>query len=152
MLTKPQGLARGHPSILELERLRKRGHDHCFACSHPEMRLDFALEGPDVLRAAFDFQESMTSFNGYVHGGLQALLVDQAMTCALMARGVFGATADLNIRYRRSLEVGPSAIVRVWVEHEYHELFYLRAELSQRDILCTQASARFMERDLEAAG
>lgn len=148
MVTDFSSVASSRPSIIELKRLRTLGHGGCFACTHPELRLDFALEGPEVLRAAFDFRESMTSFNGYVHGGLQALLLDQAMTCALMARGVFGATGDLNIRYRCSVVVGPSAIIRAWVEEHHHGLFYLRAELSQNEVLCAQASARFMEKRL----
>ncbi len=148
MITDVERLTDKHPSIIELERLRKQGHGSCFACAHPEMRLDFALEGPNVLRAAYDFRKSMTSFNGYVHGGLLALLLDQAMTCSLMARGVFGVTGDLNIRYRRSVEVGPSVIIRSWVEQHYHELYYLRAEVRQNDFVCTQGSARFMEKEL----
>ena len=148
MISESPRVVRKHPSLIELERLRRLGHNDCFACGNPETRLDFALDGPDVLRAAFRFRKSMTSFNGYVHGGLQALLLDQAMTCSLMAQGVFGATGDFNIRYRHSVEVGPSVIIRSWVNQHSHRLYYLRAEIRQGNTLCTQTSARFMEKDL----
>ncbi|EDY83225.1 thioesterase family protein [Verrucomicrobiia bacterium DG1235] len=140
----------GHSSVIELDNMRQLGHSSCLACTHPDLKLDFALEGPNVIRCAFDFTKEMTSFNGYVHGGLQALVLDQAMTCALMAQGIFGATGDLNLRYKRSVEVGPSVCIRAWVEKRFHSMYYLRAELLQGGNTCTLASARFVEKELEA--
>ncbi|MGZ0656995.1 PaaI family thioesterase [Coraliomargarita sp. W4R53] len=136
------------PSVIDMNRLRTRGHDRCLACTHPELKLDFTLDDPHTLRTSIDFTESMTSFNGMVHGGLQAFVIDEAMTCALMGLGIYGATGELKLRYRRPVEVGPTAHIRVWVERRYRRLCEVKAELTQKGEVCTAANARFMQQAL----
>jgi acyl-coenzyme A thioesterase PaaI-like protein len=107
------------------------------------------MDEPHVLRTSIDFTDAMTSFNGMVHGGLQALLIDEAMTCALMACDVFGATCDLSLRYRAPVEVGPCAHIRVWLTRNRLGLFYVNAELTQEGKVRTKANARFMQQELK---
>jgi acyl-coenzyme A thioesterase PaaI-like protein len=136
-------------SVIKLSHLRQRGHERCLACTHPELKLDFTLDSPHVLRTSIDFTDAMTSFNGMVHGGLQAFVIDEAMTCALMGLGIYGATCELKLRYRASVEVGPTAHIRVWVERRYRKLYELKAELTQRGKIRTTASARFLQQALD---
>jgi acyl-coenzyme A thioesterase PaaI-like protein len=135
-------------SVIKLSRLRRRGHERCLACTHPDLKLDFTLDGPRVLRTSIDFTDAMTSFNGMVHGGLQGLLIDEAMTCALMGMGVYGATCELKLRYRAMVEVGPTAHIRVWLTRHIRRLYELEAELTQNGKCCTKATARFMQLEL----
>jgi acyl-coenzyme A thioesterase PaaI-like protein len=137
------------PSIIKLSRLRRSAHDRCLACTHPKLKLDFTLDDAHTLRTSVDFTDEMTSFNGMVHGGLQALVIDEALTCALMGMGVYGATCDLKLRYKASVVVGPTAHIRVQIVRQYRKLFELSAELSQKGKLCTKASARFMQQALK---
>ncbi|WP_269524361.1 PaaI family thioesterase [Coraliomargarita parva] len=135
-------------SVLKLHRLRQLGHDACLACTHPDLKLDFTLDGPHRLRSSIDFTKAMTSFNGMVHGGLLAFVMDEAMTCALMAEGIYGATGDLNLRYRKPVRVGPTSHITVSISQRHQRLFRLEAELRQSGELCTTAKARFMETTL----
>lgn len=57
-------------SVIQLNRLRRRAHDRCLACTHPDLKLDFTLDDPHTLRTSVDFTDAMTSFNGMIHGGL----------------------------------------------------------------------------------
>ncbi len=135
-------------NVIELSRLRKRGHERCLACIHPELKLHFTLDSPGVLRTSIRFKESMMSFNGMVHGGLQSFLIDEAMTCALLGQGVYAATADLKLRYKHSVRPGVIAFIRVWVSKHYRDLFHLEAEITQAGKLCTTGHARFMRQKL----
>jgi len=137
------------PSVIEMNRLRMHGHDRCLACTHPDLKLNFTLDDPHTLRTSIDFTDAMTSFNGMVHGGLQAFVIDEAMTCALMGQGIYGATAELKLRYRRVVEVGPTAHIRVWAEQRYRRLHEVNAELTQNGKVCTTACARFMQQALD---
>jgi len=139
-------------SVIEMNRLRMRGHDRCLACTHPELKLSFTLDDPHTLRTSIDFTDAMTSFNGMIHGGLQAFVIDEAMTCALMGKGIYGATADLKLRYRQPVEVGPTAHIRVWAEHRYRQLYEVNAELTQKGKVCTTAHARFIQQALARRG
>jgi len=135
-------------SILSLHRLRQHGHRRCLACTHPELRLDFTLDGPRRLRSSVDFTEAMTSFNGMVHGGLIAFLIDEAFTCTLMAAGYYGATGSLQLRYRHPVQTGPTAYILVDLNDRVGPCFSLTAQLVQRNRTCTTAQARFIEKEL----
>jgi uncharacterized protein (TIGR00369 family) len=137
-------------SILKMSQLRRAGHAHCLACTHPNLRLDFTMDGPHRLRSSIDFTKEMTSFNGMVHGGLIAFLIDEAMTCALMAEGHYGATGELNVRYHRPVRTEDTAYITVTIESGCKQLYKLRAELKQKGEICTSARARFMEQSCEA--
>jgi len=132
-------------SVIKLSRLRRHKHDRCLACTHPKLKLNFTLDDPQTLRTSIDFTDEMTSFNQMVHGGLQALVIDEAMTCALMGLGIYGATGDLKLRYRSKVKAGPTAHIRVWIEKHYHQLWEVAAELSQEGQVCTRANGRFIE-------
>ncbi len=133
------------PSVIELNRLRKQVHDRCIACIHPQLKLNFTLDDPYILRTSIDFTDEMKSFNGMVHGGLQAFLIDEAMTCALLGQGICAATGDLKLRYKHPVKVGPTGYIRVWVATQYHRLYYVEAELTQSGTLCTSGIARFID-------
>lgn len=132
-------------SILKLSRLRRLGHRKCLACTHPRLKLDFTMDGPHRLRSSIDFTDDMTSFNGMVHGGVLALLVDEAMTCALMAEGHYGATAELNLRYRRPVRVEQTVYILVTVDSCCNQLYKLSAEVKQQGEICTSATGRLMK-------
>lgn len=136
-------------SILKLSRLRRLGHRKCLACTHPRLKLDFTMDGPHRLRSSIDFTEEMTSFNGMVHGGVLALLIDEAMTCALMAEGHYGATAELNLRYRRPVRVERTAYISVTVDSSYNQLYKLNAVVKQQGEICTSAEGRFIKQICE---
>ena len=132
-------------SILELSRLRRNGHQRCLACTHPQLKLDFTLDGPHRLRTSVDFNEEMTSFNGMVHGGRISLLIDEAMTCALMAEGHYGATGELKVRYHHPVSTGSTAYLSVTIDSSWGRLYKLSAELKQGGKIRTSAEARFMK-------
>ncbi|WP_162030777.1 MULTISPECIES: PaaI family thioesterase [unclassified Lentimonas] len=130
---------------MKLSRLRRSGHHHCLACTHPDLKLNFTLDGPHRLRSSIDFTKEMTSFNGMIHGGLIALLIDEAMTCALMAEGHYCATGDLKLRYHQPTRPEPTAYITVTVDSKFGKLYRLSAELKQKGVLCASAQARFMK-------
>lgn len=87
-------------SIPVLNELRQEGHASCVACIHPELKLDFSLTGPQQMHSSVDFKPSMCSFNGHVHGGVLAFVLDEAVTCLLMSEGKYAVTGDLRLRYK----------------------------------------------------
>jgi len=132
-------------SILSLNRLRHQGHANCVACIHPELRLDFSLTGPDRMHSSVDFTESMCSFNGHVHGGVLAFVMDEAVTCLLMSQDKYAVTGELKLRYKMSVSVGPTAHIEVWLERRCGRLNKVRSLLRQRDQVCVLADAGMME-------
>lgn len=135
-------------SISRLHQMRREGHHRCLVCAHPELKLNFALEGPHRLRSSVDFTDDMVGFNGMIHDGILALLLDEAVTCALLAEGHYAATADLSLRYLHPVKPAPTAHIFVSTLKRARELFETKAELHQENRLCTRATARMMKQPL----
>lgn len=82
----------------------------CFVCGreNPQgLKLRFELDG-DALSATAETSLSplLTGWKGAAHGGIVAALLDEAMVYACGAAGVYVATANLKIRFRKPVPVG----------------------------------------------
>lgn len=81
---------------------------NCFVCGHENpvgLKLDFACDDAE----AFTWFDSPASFEGYegvIHGGIIATLLDEVMAKIILSKNLVAVTADLNIRYRKPLPVG----------------------------------------------
>ena len=135
-------------SILMLNHLRQEGHASCAACVHPQLKLDFSLTGPQQMHSSVDFTQSMCSFNGHVHGGVLAFVLDEAVTCLLMSEGKYAVTGELKLRYKHPVCVGPTAHVEVRLARDCGRLSKVVATLSQGGRDCVLAQASMMEEEL----
>lgn len=94
--------------------MRKRHHSKC--CFNGEndwlpcLSVDFDKDG--VLHGMFTVGEKHQGYDGRVHGGLIAAIVDASMAQCCMGHGVAGYTADLSVRYRKPVQSGTSVVVR----------------------------------------
>jgi uncharacterized protein (TIGR00369 family) len=84
--------------------------NHCFGCGPDNpagLRLTFEA-GPDgTVRGACAIPERFQGYQGVVHGGILATLLDEAMAHAVLrATAGNAATAQLEVRYRRPARVG----------------------------------------------
>jgi len=86
--------------------VQRQAHPHCFACAAAAdggLGLAFrALAGGGVA-ADWLCPAAFQGFDGILHGGLTATLLDGAMVHVLFARGIVARTAGLSMRYRRPL-------------------------------------------------
>lgn len=132
-----------------LDQTRRAAHPHCIACgaqigSTP--RLHFVTTSDEGVEAVFQPSPAYEGYEGLVHGGVIATLLDAAMTNCLFARGLRGLTADLHVRYRHSVLVSGSCLLRSWVERATPPLFVLKAELWQDGQMRVTGTGKFMSR------
>ena len=127
-----------------LDTLRRKHHDQCCACSSHLYRLDFTCNDGQTLVAIWKPDPHVGSYPNTLHGGIQSLLIDQAMTCCLMAHDVIGVTADLRIRYRHPVTLDAPIEVRTHVTSEKHTLHQLQTEILQHGKRCVLAKGKFM--------
>ena len=69
------------------------------------------------MSASFDRAKAFTGYEGCIHGGVIAALLDGAMT------------AELNVRYPFPLATETAATVRAWIERRRGPLHVLKAEV-----------------------
>jgi acyl-coenzyme A thioesterase PaaI-like protein len=95
-----------------------RSTDHCFACgvAHPHgLHLHFTSAGPLAVEASWVAKPAWESFDGIIHGGIVATLLDEAMSQAISSAGTPAFTCDLRIRLHQHVRPGENLCVRGWV-------------------------------------
>lgn len=124
------------------------GHAGCLLCGTENpwsFGLAFEDDGAGGVCTRFSPDVRMQGYEGFLHGGVAASLLDSAMTHCLFHRGVRAVTGDLRVRYPHPVPVCGTLDVRAWVLTAHAPLFRLRAELTRDERVLVWAQATFCE-------
>lgn len=80
----------------------------CFVCGQDNphgLRLDI-VETEDGVASEFDPPAWSQGYHGIVHGGIVATLLDEMAVWAAYKKGCKAATAEINVRFKKSMRVG----------------------------------------------
>jgi acyl-coenzyme A thioesterase PaaI-like protein len=136
-------------SEAELERNRSQTHAHCMACSpqNPSgLQLKFKVAEDGSVSSHYLPGESVQGYDGLVHGGIIATLLDAVMTNCLFAHGNVALTAELVVRYRKAVQIGEQITIRGWIENSSSVLYCTKAELVQKGEIKVVAKAKFLKK------
>ncbi len=106
---------------------------HCFGCgplNEDGLRMSFAAT-EDGAVATFVVPERFQSWVGVVHGGMVALLLDEAVGWASWHKGMPGVTGRLEVRYRQPLRVGEEVRVRGRIDRVRKSLVYAASSIER---------------------
>ena len=125
----------------------------CFACGEKNpisLALKFEAINENKVRAEFTPGVYHQGYNGIIHGGLTATLLDEAMAHVIGFKRIKAFTAELEIRYRQAIEIGE----KLEIIGEYKNskkssianVYYAQAEIFDKNgNLKAQAEAKFIE-------
>lgn len=140
-------------SQARLKTVRTQAHPYCVVCSQSNplgLGLEFTAHDDGSVSASFLGHSALEGFQGCLHGGMIASLLDGAMTNCLFAQDHVAMTAELKVRYRKPVFTGQEMIIRAWIKRSLPPLHLLEAELKQEGCIKAIASAKFMERNERA--
>ncbi len=123
------------------------GHSHCLMCgrSNPNsLGLSFRMEADGAVSAEFQSHDGVQGYDGIMHGGFIAALLDSAMTNCLFLNGVRALTGELRVRYRKPVQVEALLDLHAWIVSSGTRLFVLEAELCCAGEVMATARAKFM--------
>jgi len=141
-----------HSSDLKQTRfdsVQASAHPFCLVCSRSNplgLGLKFVCEADGSVSTTFLGHPALEGFEGLLHGGVIASLLDGAMTNCLFAHNRAAMTAELNVRYHKPVVIGEEMSIRAWIEHSRQPLHEMAAELKQGGEVKASATAKFMER------
>ena len=131
--------------------------NQCFGCSPRNdrgLRMRFTQNDDGSVETRLPVPEHLVGPPGTVHGGIQAVLLDEVM--GMTARlsldadadadedGVLTVTAELRLKYRKPVPVGPTLVVRgSLVRSEGRNLFIAGQILGPEQEVMTEAEGRF---------
>ena len=107
----------------------------CFGCgplNEGGLQMTFLADG-DVSVAEFEVPARYQSWKGVVHGGMVALMLDEAVGWAAWHAGHPGVTGRLQVSFRRPLKLGEPVRVVGKVDSVRRSLVYTSAYVENRD-------------------
>jgi acyl-coenzyme A thioesterase PaaI-like protein len=118
-----------------MSEMEVRFDGHCFGCGPLNMdglRLTFT-PGPDGSVAEYVIPDRFQSWAGMTHGGVVALMLDEAVGWAAWHGGHPGVTGRLQVSYRRPLKLGEAVRIVGKVDKIRRTLVYVSACVENRD-------------------
>ena len=128
----------------------------CFGCgplNEEGLQMTFLAEG-DASVTEFEVPARYQSWKGVVHGGMVALMLDEAVGWAAWHKGHPGVTGKLEVRYRLPLKVGERVRLTGRVDNVRRTLVYATAKIERISDGATvaEATATLMEASPTVAG
>ncbi len=127
--------------------IKHKKHGSCVACGENNpagLRLRFRRQADGSVRAATFCRGALTGYDGLLHGGVAALMLDSAMAHCLFGHGVTAYTAELKLKYKAPVRIGRAAELRASLEKDHDPLYLTRGELLQDGEVKVSAEAKFM--------
>jgi acyl-coenzyme A thioesterase PaaI-like protein len=129
--------------------MRRRFHGNCLFRENrrgPELKTCFGDDG--TLRAEFDCRDEYQGYDGRVHGGVLAAVLDAGMAQCLLGHGIVAYTARSTIRYLRPVAARGRLNLRCSIgESHYDKLYRVSGVIRQGAIRCVVANAAFYRAD-----
>lgn len=139
--------------------MRELPHTHsCFVCGESNaigLRQRFETDGR-IVRTRFTPRAEHVGFQGVVHGGILATLLDEIMVwaCAVGARK-FGFCAEMTVRFQKPATPGAELVIEAeLVENRRGRVFEAKAEVRNEagEILASATGKYIPIRDADLAG
>ncbi len=124
-------------------------HSGCLLCGDHNPRslgLHFESDGNGGVRAGFKAERNLQGYEGILHGGVIAALLDAGMTHCLFQHRVEALTGDLHVRFLHQVNCGEALQIRAWILSGNPPLFLLKSELTAGDRVLAWAEAKFVAR------
>jgi len=129
-------------------------HGYCVACGAANsagLRLKFVGQPDGSVKGTAFCAKALTGYDGLLHGGVAAMMLDSAMTNCLFAAGITALTGELNIKYKAPVKIGRAVELKAWIEKDWTPLYLLKGDLSQDGEVKVSADAKFMKADTDPA-
>lgn len=122
----------------------------CFGCGAANARgMQLTFEQDDAarcIRGRFRLGDEYSGGPGFLHGGIIAVLLDEAMGKVNRFRGVRAVTAELKIEYLRPVPVGQEIVVEAReVEANGRNLFHEGEIRTAQGLVLARGRGRFVD-------
>ena len=128
--------------------LRAVPQDRCVVCGpdHPHgLRIRYSSDPVEGATADWTPPPAWEGFQGNIHGGILATVLDEAMSKAVVATRCEALTVALRVRFRRRVVCGEPLRIRAWVVKRTKRLIAAEATLTAGDgVECAHARASFL--------
>jgi acyl-coenzyme A thioesterase PaaI-like protein len=132
-------------------------YDHCIGCGNSNpigLKMKFNWdEATKTVSTEFTPGENFQGWSGYLHGGITALVLDEAMGWVAMFAGTNNVTAKMQVRFRQMVPIGQTYTVSCTVTKQTTRLIETQATLKDKkgEVLAEATSTQFIVGSREKA-
>lgn len=138
------------PTVSLLDKVQKQqSHQHCMLCGTQAtfgLKLDFYNDQTGAIWGRAKGSIHQQGFQGILHGGFLAALLDAGMCNVIFNSGAEAVTGDMNIRYHAEVPLTADMIIKAKIVKSYLTLYKVEAEIYVNQKVVVKANARFMKR------
>ncbi len=103
----------------------------CFACgsANPSgLGMKFSLDSNEELRSEFTAEKRFQGFDGILHGGIVALVLDEMMVNLTWIKGYHAVSAEFHVRLKKAVRTGQKITLRSRIVCEEKKLIKTEAQ------------------------
>ncbi|KMV30404.1 hypothetical protein AB733_12105 [Photobacterium swingsii] len=129
--------------------IKHQSHQHCMLCgTEPTfgLKLDFYNDQHGAVWSRAKGSIHQQGYQGILHGGFIASLLDAGMCQAVFNRGIEAVTGDMNIRYLAEIPLNAEMLIRGAITSSCLTLYKAEAGIYVGQQLVAKSTARFMKR------
>jgi uncharacterized protein (TIGR00369 family) len=127
----------------------RSANNRCFGCGPANsagLQLEFTDASDNGVVCETAIPSSFESYPGYLHGGIIATLLDEAMSKAVRAHGVSAMTRQMEVEFLRPVSSGKPIRLEGRVIRSEGRNFWVKATVSNsRGTALAQASGHFIQ-------
>lgn len=133
--------------MVTLDKMKQVHHSNCCFYSVPSWMpfLTVSFDDSGTLYGSFTAENRHQGYDGRVHGGVLAALVDASMAQCCMGHGIAGYTADLSLRFRKPVQIEVPVNIQTTVMGSKKVLHTLECRMIQRGNEVLVATGRFYQ-------
>ncbi|MBP7865566.1 MAG: PaaI family thioesterase [Acidobacteria bacterium] len=127
----------------------RNNHGRCLLCGDRNpwsLRLSFQPDGEGTVETRFTGHGGLQGYDGMLHGGVIAALLDAAMTHCLFHQGIQAVTGDLHVRYLHAVPCDADLEIRSRVTASHPPLYRLEAQILVGGRVAAWSEAKFVRR------
>jgi len=122
-----------------MELIRK--YSNCFVCGDKNdygLRVDFFCD-EGVSRAEYVADNRFQGYKNILHGGIISALLDEVMIKAVIAKGILVVTAEIEVKFIKSVRIGEKLLLEGKVTGEQKKIFTAEGKVlnSKKEIVAT---------------
>jgi uncharacterized protein (TIGR00369 family) len=128
--------------------LNLKRSERCFGCGdkNPAGLQLKVVPGPNYDIASFTPGPEHEGYEGIVHGGIIATLLDEVMSWACVHKGHQAVTAELRVRFQKPVAIGQALRVLGWVVAEKGRLIITKGEVrTELGAILARAIAKYIK-------
>ncbi len=132
---------------------RPESHENCLLCGDTRFGLGLTFHAVSDTEVALTLSSNHhhQGYEGILHGGFVASLLDSAMCNALFNIGVEAVTGDMKITFHEEIPYDSEIELIGRVVSTRAPLFKVEAELIRDNSVVASSSARFVKRNFKRA-